>query len=361
MEKINYAVTINESITDGIKKIFGILKSSSFLSYFFYFCHSIYWQKKAMRLRGYWYKEGIKVPPLMIASITERCNLKCKGCYAQIHKKKRDSEISKEHWLNIFNEARSLGISFIILAGGEPFLKPEILEHTKSFPEIIFLVFTNGQLIDQEQINRLKKQKNLIPVISIEGSEKETDSRRGKGVYKEIKRVIEDLNKNNIYFGTSATVTIKNFNTLTDKDYIKDLVDHECKLFFFLEYIPTEKYTEYLVIDNTQRKKLLSLMASFESKYPGIFITFPGNEDKFGGCLSAGRGFVHVSPGGDLEPCPVAPYSDKNLKSISLKDALSSDLLRQIREDTEYRSDTSKGCVLWNNRHWVESLLEYEV
>ena len=38
-------------------------------------------------------------------------------------------------------------------------------------------------------------------------------------------------------------------------------------------------------------------------KYPGLFFSVPGDEKKFGGCLSAGRGFVHISVSGDLEPC----------------------------------------------------------
>ena len=120
-----------------------------------------------------------------------------------------------------------------------------------------------------------------------------------------------------------------------------------------------EENTECLVIGSDERKKLLNLMAEFESKYPSIFITFPGNEDKFGGCLSAGRGFIHVSSEGDIEPCPVAPYSDTNLKNMVLKDALRSDLLRVIRENHNKLSETRNGCALWNNRDWVESIIMF--
>ena len=65
-------------------------------------------------------------------------------------------------------------------------------------------------------------------------------------------------------------------------------------------------------------------MQAFRNKYRALFVNVPGDEKDFGGCLSAGRGFVHVSAEGDLEPCPFAPYSDVNLRDKPLKEALQS-------------------------------------
>ena len=43
------------------------------------------WQKRAARTRQEWLSRGVRVPAFMIYSITKRCNLKCKGCYAESH------------------------------------------------------------------------------------------------------------------------------------------------------------------------------------------------------------------------------------------------------------------------------------
>lgn len=356
MENIDYISTINHSIRNGYGNVIRILKGRILFSYFFFFLKMVLYQRKAIKLRAYWEKKGVHVPPLMIASITKRCNLKCKGCYMQVSTIRGSAEIKKERWSGIFKEARNLGISFIILAGGEPLVRPELLEMTRKFPEILFLVFTNAQLINEDIIGNFKKQKNLLPVISIEGFRVETNHRRGEGVYEKIQEVITRLNSKGIPFGISATVTDDNFNTLTGESFIRHFIDSRCKVFFFLEYVPVEKETEYLVISKDRRQKLLNLMSEFESRYPGLFITFPGNEEKFGGCLSAGRGFIHISPEGNLEPCPVAPYSDTNLNNISLKDALQSNLLRVIRRNHDKLSETNNGCALWNNKDWVKSL-----
>lgn len=78
--------------------------------------------------------KGEHIPPFLMISISTTCNLYCKGCYARSNKSCGDnlieSEISEERWIEIFNEARELGISFVLLLGGEPFTRRRIIEKT---------------------------------------------------------------------------------------------------------------------------------------------------------------------------------------------------------------------------------------
>ena len=60
----------------------------------------------------------------MIASITNRCNLKCRGCYARVRKHTGRPELTDEQWAGLFAQAKELGVSVIMLAGGEPLLRP---------------------------------------------------------------------------------------------------------------------------------------------------------------------------------------------------------------------------------------------
>ena len=101
----------------------------------------------------------------------------------------------------------------------------------------------------------------------------------------------------------------------------------------------------------------MSLMYSFPRQFSALFIAVPGHEMEVGGCLAAGRGFVHVTAEGDVEPCPFAPFSDSNVRDSSLKDALQSELLRVIRQYPEELIPAEGGCVLWKKRKWVRSLL----
>ncbi|UCB46813.1 MAG: radical SAM protein [Spirochaetota bacterium] len=347
-------------VLDGALRVFfkGALKialSNPLQAY--YFLRTLRWQKKAASTRTSWEKKGIHVPPIMIFSITNRCNLHCKGCYHQALRQSSKEEMSEEKMRSVITEAKQLGISFIVLGGGEPLVRPEILDITKEFPEIIFLVFTNGLLIDEELGMKLKKQRNFVPIISLEGYEENTDERRGKGVFERLQIVIRKIKGKGIFWGTSLTVTTANFATVTDEGFIGKLVDLGCKLFLFVEYNSIREGTEDWILSKEQRARITKIRDDFRSRFPALFIAIPGDEEEIGGCLSAGRGFVHISADGNVEPCPFAPYSDTNLRELSLKDALKSDFLKAIRQNRSHLNESEGGCALWEKRDWVQSLL----
>ncbi len=324
----------------------------------YYFLRTIRWQKKAARIRADWKDQNVHVPPIMIFSITNRCNLRCKGCYNQALRQSPQEEMSAEKMGSVITEAKDLGISFVVIGGGEPLVREEIIDITKKFPEIIFLVFTNGLLIDDDLLRKLKGQNNFVPVISLEGLEEETDRRRGAGVYKRLQNIIKKIKRRGIFWSVSLTVTRLNYEAVTDSHFIQELCDFGCKLFFFVEYTPIKEGTEDWLLTEEQRENLIARRDLFRSKYQALFIAIPGDEEEIGGCLSAGRGFVHISAEGNVEPCPFAPYSDTNLRDFSLKDALQSEFLRAIRQNHDQLHETEGGCALWVKRLWVRSLLD---
>lgn len=320
-----------------------------------FFLRTLKAQKKAMALRGQWAKKGVRVPPLMILSVTERCNLRCAGCYSQNLRREPEPEMSHARLQAIVAEASGLGISIILLAGGEPLMKPGLLDMTAKCRDTIFPLLTNGYLLDDATIARLKEQRHVIPMLSIEGFETETDLRRGAGTYAHVCRAMERLHAAGIFFGVSVTVTRLNFDTVTGDAFVQKLLSRGCKAFFYVEYSPVRPGTEMLVPTHEQRDMLN--VESFRSKFPAVFLAFPGDEKKFGGCLSAGRGFVHVSASGNLEPCPFAPYSDASLSRMSLQEALRSQFLRNVRAHSDELLEADGGCAIWKKREWAQALL----
>lgn len=354
-EGLDFRRVLDESLKVFFKDAWRVALTNPSQAY--HFLRTIRWQQKAARIRSKWNKQGIHVPPVLIFSITNKCNLHCKGCYNWAMRPAIESEMDGAKIRSILTEAEELGISFVIIAGGEPLIRPEILDITGDFPEITFLVFTNGTLITEEVAKRLAKQRNFVPVVSLDGQEEDTDGRRGKGVYQKLKGTVEKLKRRHIFWSVSMTVTRDNFAILTDEQFIKDLIDRGCKLFFFVEYTPVSEDTKDWLLTDEQRGRLLSTRDSLRSRYPALFIAIPGDEEEIGGCLSAGRGFVHVNAVGDVEPCPFAPYSDANLRNMPLKDALQSEFLKKIRENHGRLTEAQGGCALWAEREWVQSLL----
>jgi len=315
-------------------------------------------QRKAASVRLKYEQEGLIVPPIIIASITSRCNLACTGCYMSGRDDKRAAEMSPDTLASLVSQSAELGVSVMVIAGGEPLVRrDEILSIAQAHPAILFPVFSNGLLIDETLAAAMATCRNIVPVISFEGFREDTDSRRGDGVFERLLSTCAMLKNRNIFFGCSVTTTRENFSRVTDDAFIREMTGAGARVFTFVEYVPMAPGTENLVLTHEQKKVLQIVLADFNRKFPALFIGFPGDEDEYGGCLAAGRGFVHVSPSGNLEPCPAAPYSDANLSQIPLQNALRSRLLARLRKEPAILSESEGGCALRANRVWVETLL----
>jgi MoaA/NifB/PqqE/SkfB family radical SAM enzyme len=354
----NYIPALNDAIAGYFKDAVRITLAEPMKSLFF--LRTILWQRKAARVRRKWQNSGLHVPALLIVSVTSKCNLRCKGCYAFAHDKGKSKgpELSDARLRTLVAEARELGISAILFAGGEPLLRKDLLTITKDFPSVIFPIVTNGTLIDERTLDHFRNQRNVIPVISIEGDERDTDERRGVGMHELLQKTMEEMRAKGIFFGCSLTITRSNFATITDDRFIESLIHAGTKLILLLEYVSVEAGTEDWILTDEQRSTLVVKTERFRTQFPAIFIEIPGDEEQYGGCLAAGRGFVHVSPDGDLEPCPVSPYSDTSVLQLSLKEALQSRFLKAIRQRHETLSEAEGGCALWTEREWVQSLLQ---
>jgi len=318
--------------------------------------------KKATKIRQKYKEKGKNIPAFLIASITSSCNLHCTGCYSRAQDACNDdipqNQLTSDEWKDIFKQAKELGISFIVLAGGEPMLRRDVILKASRYDEILFPIFTNGTMLDEEYYDLLDKHRNLVPILSIEGNEDDTDFRRGRGVYRQLIDSMEYMRKNNIIFGASLTFTKGHLPTILSNEYINQLHDWGCKVLFFIEYVPVDADTVDLAPSNEDKELLLERINCLRQEYADmIFLSFPGDEKTSRGCLAAGRGFFHINSHGGAEPCPASPYSDFNVKDASLIEALNSNLFKSLREEGILMDDNSGGCVLFEHKDEVERIL----
>lgn len=310
-------------------------------------------------------KEDIDVPPFLICSIATICNLHCKGCYARANgianenSKYRKPLLTPEQWQVIFTEAAEMGVCFSLLAGGEPLMRRDILEAVAEVKGMIFPIFTNGTLFGATYIEFFRNHLNLVPIISIEGTALSTDDRRGQGVFERATAAMQKLKAEDLFFGTSITVTTENYHYVTSTDFLDQLRAYGCKLVFFVEYVPSEPGTEHLAFTEAHVAEMEQLLEQQRTAYPDIiFLSFPGDEKEAGGCLASGRGFFHIGPDGSAEPCPFAPYSDSNVMEMGLREALRSPLFRKLRDANALNWEHTGGCTLWEHREEVEQMMQ---
>lgn len=318
--------------------------------------------KEAQKKRENFGKKGEDIPGFLISSITSNCNLFCRGCYARANKScgegVQKEQLSAERWGGIFREARELGIPFILLAGGEPLMRKDVLERAAEVREIIFPVFTNGTLLQGEYIMLFDKNRNLIPILSLEGSREQTDERRGEGTYDTLMKLMDILREKGILFGISVTVTTDNIGTVTDKAFCEQLYNKGCRSLIFVEYVPVTEETQQLAPGKAERdildKELQTIRGAYEDM---IVLAFPGDEKYSGGCLAAGRGFFHINSDGAAEPCPFSPFSDTSLKERTLREALKSPLFKSLEETGMLLGEHDGGCVLFRQKAEVKKLI----
>ena len=309
---------------------------------------------------------GEHIPPFLIASITSKCNLHCAGCYSRCNHATTDTEpvsqLTGEEWLRIFDEADELGISFILLAVGEPMLRRDIIEAAGKKQNILFPIFTNGTFIDEKYFALFDKCRNLVPIMSIEGNREITDNRRGSGIYDRLIKNMEELKKRGLIFGASVTVTTQNYKEVTSDEFLSSLSDRGCKAVIFVEYVPVTEESSELAPSDAEREYLMQQIQRLREERPEmVYISFPGDEKSSGGCVAAGRGFFHINSHGGAEPCPFSPYSDVNIRNSSLREAMHSPLFMALQSGDILLDDHEGGCVLYEKRELVESLMAQSV
>jgi MoaA/NifB/PqqE/SkfB family radical SAM enzyme len=111
--------------------------------------------------------------------VTDSCNLRCKHCY-HFHGKDnfKTQELSISVWVRRFKELYKSGIRSILLVGGEPALRIDVLMLAdRTFPFVY--VITNGTL-------KIPKEFKHKLYVSIDGTQETNDLLRGQGVFSRV-------------------------------------------------------------------------------------------------------------------------------------------------------------------------------
>ena len=346
---------VEKIVTDTLKATLKNPRESAFMAKF------AVSSRKASKTRLKFEQEGLHVPGFLIASITSSCNLHCAGCYSRCNNATVDSapvrQLTGEEWLKIFREADDLGISFILLAGGEPMIRRDIIEAAGKMQNIIFPIFTNGTFLDERYFRLLNERRNLVPVLSIEGGREITNQRRGEGIYETVTANMVAFREKGLIFGASITVTTENVEEVTSREFLDSLIEKGCKLVIYVEFVPVTEEARHLAPGEKERAYMESAMESLRSHYDeAVLLSFPGDELAMGGCMAAGREFFHINSHGGAEPCPFSPYSDINVKDTSLRDAITSSLFHQLQEQGILSGEHVGGCVLYEKRDQVAAI-----
>lgn len=290
-------------------------------------------------------ENGFYPPGFSVISPSMRCNLKCYGCYSSMHP--RSKQLSFDDFDSILQQQKEMGMFFAVISGGEPFLYPYFLDICEKHNDVAFLVYTHGGLLDEKLISRIAELGNILPCISVEGFEKETDERRGKGHYKKVMAAFDMLRSAHLMYGFSATQTRENSDVLTSDEYIDIFIEKGCILGWYFHYMPVGvKPAMELLPTPEQRNHLRERVAYFRKTKPILLGDFHNDGPLVGGCIAGGRKYLHINSTGGIEPCVFFQYSAHNIHENTLREALQSPFFQAIRKGQNENENLLRPCTL---------------
>jgi len=322
---------------------------------------------QSRRARARARESGVRVPPFLVLSVTSKCNLRCVGCFAgavgTVTGAPAQPGLSLRDWYGIVDEAVRLGVMAFMIAGGEPFLLPGIAKLFRDHPDRLFLVFTNGTALRPGDYETLRNCSNTVVVVSLEGDRDLTDQRRGRGVYEKALGSLDRLREAGVLTGIAVTVGSANIGYWSEPRNIDALIAHSGPLAMFIEEIPTGQVPtgsceSGALLTPEQRSRFRETVVQYRDRATGgaYIIHSPGDEETLGGCVSAGRGFAHVNPSGDVTACPVSALATHNVRTSNLREALASPLFAMIRENGHLLETEGHPCGLSAHAAELESM-----
>ncbi len=297
------------------------------------------------KIEQYRKEHGEYPPGFLTIGIGKFCNLKCTGCYANSD----DAACEKLSWDTmdkILTQKKNLwGSYFTVITGGEPLVwrsqGKDLFDLAEKHSDQLFMFYTNGTLINEKTIKRMNELGNVSPAISIEGYEKETDGRRGKGTYAKIMNAMKLLRDNGVGFGISVTATRENAEMLCN-DEIYDYYFNTMGAAYgwVFQYMPIGRsHTLDLLVTTEQRIKLLRNIQRLIKEKEYFITDFWNGGTCVEGCISAGRygGFLYIDWNGNITPCAFNPYSPVNIHDVfkegkDLNDVLQAPYFKAIRD-----------------------------
>ena len=298
-------------------------------------------------------EEGVHIPFFFVISPTMACNLRCYGCYAGMYHQNQGLDTATLD--RIFTEAKELGIYFITVSGGEPYIRPDLLDLFEKHHDMFFQTYTNGTLIDPA---RLSKLGNVFPAISVEGFERETDTRRGRGTYARIMEVMDGLREEGCAFGFSCTATSQNVDLVSSDEFVDFYREKGCLLGWYFTYIPIgRKPNVTLMPTPEQRHHLRRRVREMRDSHDIILGDFWNDGLLTGGCIAGGRYYFHINANGDVEPCVFVHFAVDNIKQKSLKDVLAADFFKIIRSKQPYDRNLLRPCMIIDAPHILRKVV----
>lgn len=153
--------------------------------------------------------------------VTPLCNMNCRMCYVRMEREQQESIAplrTAEEWLELGRTAKERGMTYLLLTGGEPFLRPDFRQIMQGLHRMGFVlsINSNGTMIDEKTVEWLKETPPIRINITLYGASDETYGRlcRNPQGFTQVTKAIRLLKEAGILVKLNCSVTPYNAEDL---------------------------------------------------------------------------------------------------------------------------------------------------
>jgi MoaA/NifB/PqqE/SkfB family radical SAM enzyme len=301
-------------------------------------------------------RRGEHFPPFLFISIINSCQLRCQGCWVDVEAPRQF--ISLDDMNRLLDDAKRHGNSYFGILGGEPFLHPELFRILEAHPDCYFQIFTNGQLISDEVARELRRVGNASPLISIEGNAAVSDERRGRAqVLDRTLAGLENCRRNRLITGVATSVCRTNIDDLVSEAWLRRLVGLGVHYVWFHTYrVIGPKASPELALTPEQVLQVRRFIVRMRARLPIAIVDAYWDDQGQALCPMATGVSHHISPYGDIEPCPIIQFAKETIHDgRGLFETMNgSSFLREFRETA---AGATRGCIVLERPDLVQDLV----
>ena len=299
--------------------------------------------------------------------VTSRCNALCDHCGSRCTASKRDELSSQDFKKVLDNVAENFGTKAIMLniTGGEPLMRKDLFEITGYADSLGFKwgLVTNGMLITDDVISKMKETHMSTITISLDGMQKTHEEfRHVPGCFNRIISAIEKLKDTNFIEHIQVTfiATKNNIYELPEVYRLLSMLEIDSLRISGIDPIGRAKENEHLMLNREEYVYLFDFMKKHRtSPLPVVWSCthYFGNTentiDPTGKKFKCDTG-IHVASvlsNGDIFGCPNIPRRKELIQGNVLKD----DFCEVWKNNFEFYRDPNRtkakqceGCEYWN-------------
>jgi len=292
-------------------------------------------------------------PFQVVWNVTRICNLKCKHCYESAGSRGED-ELSTEDAKRVIDILSDAGVVILAFSGGEPTLRPDILDLVRYATDrgLYVAMATNAILLSsRERVIEFKKAGLQFVQISLDGANPEThDSFRGvPGAFEKTVQGIKNCVAEGLFVEIATVATHLNYKEIPEMVDLANELGVDWLMIY--NFIPTGRgaYMDEDDLTPDEREWLLEyLWSRLESSKTSLLSTAPQfarvakqmidasksmkeshgiihpthfynahlsgqleNLAQFIGGCGAGRFYISLEPNGDMYPCVFFPHDEE--------------------------------------------------